>query len=311
MNLDDSAYLNGFLRSYTAHEKKDHTVYVDNLKTPFILLDKRYVLPSVPLMGVDKNSAFQFLNAVIENFPGAIQGFHVLPEARPKRDIQKLALVKHFEADVNQFIYMIKFETAYLGGAAKDEIVSPATQGYSASVLTDRIYFHAKIFSVENVMYRDRNIADFTVRRFEPSIYQQAAGQETKKKNYSELFDEIDYSELLGPVKEFMGINDLNWKLRSLYEPVWVEHMSLTLRFLNFQIMENTEYFKSFRELFTAPSERSVSAPSAEELFREYESESVSLAKKLFIHWLNRHSFERTKSSSGNPAWKIIINHDK
>lgn len=308
MNLDDAAYLNGFLRSYTSHGKTDHTVFVDNLKTPFIVLDRRYILPSVPLMGVDKNSAFQFLNAVIENLPGAIQGFHVLPEARPKKDIQKLALVKHFEADENQFIYMIKFEAAYLGGASKEDIISPARQDHSASVLTDRIYFHAKIFPVENVTYTDRHISDFTVRRFEPSIYQQAAGMEPKKKNYSELFDEIDYSELLGPVKEFLGINDENWKLKSLYEPVWVEHMSLAVRFLNFQIMENTEDLKSFKELFTVFSPQKKSAGhSAQDFFGEKESESVSNARNLFIKWLNRHSFERTRSSSGNPAWKIII----
>lgn len=308
MTLDDAAYLNGFLRSYAGFEKTDHTVYVDNLKTPYIMLDRKYVLPPVPLMGVDKNSAFQFLNAVIGNFPGAIQSFHVLPEARPRRDIQKLALVKHFDAGENQFIYMIKFETAYLGGAARDETVIPARQDFSASVLTDRIYFHAKIFPVDDVIYRERNIADFTVRKFEPSIYRQAAGFEPKKKNYSELFDEIDYSELLGPVKDFFGISENNWKLKTVYEPIWVEHMSLTLRFLNFQIMENIEQMKNFKELFTVSPEKFSGSSSVQ---KGDAPEAVSSARDRFIQWMRRHSFERTKSASGNPAWKIIINHDK
>ncbi|MCB1180164.1 MAG: hypothetical protein KDK36_21480 [Leptospiraceae bacterium] len=293
MKPEETRALNRVIRDIQPDKNKKYDIHVDSLHLPFIILEEKYLLPSIPLLEIDFNSAKIFLQEIAPHFSSHLKEFFIIPETRPKKDSCKLMLAKEIEINSSRFIYIIKFETVYLGGADKENKITEGTQNLSPSIKTNRIYFTSRILPVSQIIKSKGEIIDFEIPKYEPSIYSKET-EGHKKKFFSELFDEIDYSEVMNEIKSSLEI-EKHWKLGRVFDPIFIEHLSMSVRFLNFDIEENINEFKKFYKLVTNVVER---------------NDFSDIETILNFHkWLEKFSFERTKTLSGNIAWKILVSN--
>jgi hypothetical protein len=291
MNISEVKSLKILLEELSPTLIKYYDVYVDNLKQPFIILPESYKLPSVPHTGINYNCAKEFLKGIAPHFSPHLRDFYVMPNSRPKRDSGKLMLVKDFSIENNIFLYVIKFESTYLGGAKKEDKILEGTQEFSTSILTNRVYFSASIFPVQELVKQEGFIIDFVVPSYTP-IYYDTEMSINKKKFFSELFDEIDYSPMIDTIKNRLELPN-HWKLGKIYEPIFIEYLSMCIRFLSFNIQDNIQNFSKFHKILTNVVQR---------------EDTIHLESIQFFHkWLEMFSFERSRTISGNMAWKILF----
>ncbi len=291
MNITEVKSLKRMLEDLSPAFIKYYDVYVDNLKQPFIVLPETYTLPSVPHIGINYNSARDFLKGIVPQFSPYLKEFYVMPNSRPKRDSGKLMLVKDFSIENNIFLYIIKFETTYLGGSKKEDKIMEGTQEFSTSIRTNRVYFSASIFPVQELIKKEDLIIDFVVPSYTP-IYYNTEMSIDKKKLFSELFDEIDYSPMIDTIKNRLELPN-HWKLGKVYEPIFIEYLSMCIRFLSFNIQDNIQNFSKFYKILTNVVQK---------------EDTIHLESIQFFHkWLEKFSFERSRTISGNMAWKILF----
>ena len=207
------------------------TIFVDNLHSPYILLNAEYILPAISNTDLTENDIYPYLQ-ILSNF---------IPEA----------------------------------------------------IETDRIYFSTRIIPIKNVIRADGEIIDFEVQTFDKGLFfsETEAVNTDRPRNYSELFDEIDYSHIMEPIKQSLKISQPHWTLGKIYEPVYIEYLTLAIRFLSVSYEKVLSHFSHFYEILEIiHGDGAIS----------------EITKRNFVFWLSKHSFERGTSPSGNMRWKIL-----
>lgn len=294
IKVNDLKEMNSFLK-YLNIKNSPFELYVDNLHTPYILLSKNYILPPISNMNLTKQDIFTLIKILSEFIPEAITGCSILPIQKPKREIGKISFIKEFSFGGYKYLYVFKVDASYLGGSQKEKMKSSATQLTHPAIETDRIYFTARIIPIKNVILDDGEIIDFEVKTFDKGIFYSDVDEDIRNKpqNFSELFDEIDYSQIIEPIKISLKIVHPNWVLGKIFEPVYIEYLTLAIRFLSGSYTEIYNYFSHFHELLEViHSGKTIS----------------EITLRNFIFWMHSHNFERSTSPSGNIRWKIITN---
>jgi len=288
---NDLQEMNSYLKTLTG-KNVPHSVFVDNLHSPFLLLEEEYTLPPISNMDLTKKDIFPYLQILSKYIPEAMVDCSVLPMQKPKRETGKISLVREISLRGHNYLYIFKIDAAYLGGSPRDKVKVSASQVMHPAIETDRIYFSARIVPIKNVIRADGEIIDFEVQAFDKGLFfsEPEEAVSDRPRNFSELFDEVDYSHIIEPIKISLKIQQPNWVLGKIYEPVYIEYMTLSIRFLSASYNSIHSHFSHFYEIL--------------EIIHANGTIS-DIAKRNFIYWLGRHSFERGTSPSGNMRWKI------
>jgi hypothetical protein len=285
--------INQILSNINTKNPAKYSIYIDNLHSPYILLDKEYLMPSVSNFNLNTNECTELSEIYSQLIPELLIGNSLLPEPKPKREHSKLCYADSFNWMGGTFIFLLKIEVSYLGGSSKNKIVKPATQSNYPSYYTDRIYFSTRIFAVQDITHSDGNLSDFTPISLKESLYLHEPKTDitSKPKIFSELFDEIDYKQILEPILTKLHIRSDEFKLLPIYSPIGIEMFSLVIRFLNSSKSESIKEFQKFSEIVSSIHTRN-------------DINTASL--KIFHEWFRKHRTERELSPSGNVRWKII-----
>ncbi|MDX1959609.1 MAG: hypothetical protein SFU98_13625 [Leptospiraceae bacterium] len=288
MNFQETNELNSFLEGIKP-EKKNYTIHIDALRTTYICLEKTYTLPQVPFSGLEFVSIKTYLQNISEFVPDLISNFKVYPYPYPKKDTHKLILLKELEIDNNKYLILLKFDVGYLGGANHKEIKKEASSNYSASIETNRIYFSTRILPITEIQKENSVILGFHSKGFEiqESIIEKDNSDE--RKIYSVFFDEMDYTEILTPIKKFFKIEEF-WKFSKIIEPFQFENLVPSIRFFEYDINSIEKNFHSFYTIFNLREPTLIEKSNIEN----------------FQSWLSTFTIERTFTLSKNIAWKII-----
>lgn len=265
-------------------------VYVDNLHHPFFETPNQYVLPRLSIHGLDEYTAEQYLNEIKTFLPKEVREFSVLPLRIFKRESSKLILGLDLYFGTQKFIYLIKFECKHLGGVNNQDVIHPASQEYGPSCFTNKIYFTQGIFPIESIQKNGNEILAFQIIPFTKSIFQSNL-EIYKKKFISELFDEVDYSHLIEEINQKIEFKKY-WELGKIFQPLKIEHLSLSVQFLSWDISGNISEFKKFYLLISEILESKT---------------NLETQRLAFWEWLKKHKAERSLTKSGNIAWKIFI----
>jgi hypothetical protein len=269
------------------------TIFVDNLHSPYILLNAEYILPALSNTDLTENDIYPYLQILSNFIPEAMTNCSVLPIQKPKRESGKISLVREISLRGHNYLYIFKIDAAYLGGSLRDKIKVSASQVKHPAIETDRIYFSTRIIPIKNVIRADGEIIDFEVQTFDKGLFfsETEAVNTDRPRNYSELFDEIDYSHIMEPIKQSLKISQPHWTLGKIYEPVYIEYLTLAIRFLSVSYEKVLSHFSHFYEILEIiHGDGAIS----------------EITKRNFVFWLSKHSFERGTSPSGNMRWKIL-----
>ncbi|MCP5502045.1 MAG: hypothetical protein H7A25_19250 [Leptospiraceae bacterium] len=292
MRKEEVIELNQYLHRIGEEIKnKPSTLFVDNLHSAYLEFEEEYVLPSQSLSGIEYSQAKRYIETISEFIPEAVRFCSVLPEPKPRRDIGKLFLVRDFIFNNNLYLYILKLEATHLGGIFNDKIVVPAYQGSSVSVRTKRIYFSIRVIRIESLVKENEFVLDFNAAFISPQDLSIDKGQSynISQKVRVELFDDVDYSGLLDPIKEKQGIKAI-WKPGKIYDPISIEYRSLAFNFLESSYKEIYNRFSGFLSVYDNI------LFGREDKNDEHDS---------YLAYLSSIQTERTLSPSGNLLWKV------
>lgn len=291
MNVENFKSINAELNEISGKNKKGQ-IFIDNLHSPYIKFDQKYVLPSSYVTNPDVDQIKSFVKILMEFVPEALEGTCILPEPRPRRETNKLFFVRPMLFNQFHFMYVFSVDMQYLGGATTEEIKKPATQNLTPSVVTDRIYFQIKVVLLDNLIQDGDHVIDFTAKRFQGGEFriETERGDGKPVRKFSEIFDEIDFSETEQTIREELGITKDIWKLGRVYSPIGIDYLSLSMRFLNPSLADTVHLFHDFYPLLTQG--QSLISEKTLELYHTY---------------LSKHDVERTQSKSGNMLWRLWI----
>jgi hypothetical protein len=271
-------------------KNKPGEIYVDNLHSPYIKFNEQFALPQSAITRPEIPAISDYVQILIKMLPEAIEGTSLLPEPRPKKETGKLFFVRPILFEDKKFMYVFSTDMQYLGGARPEEIKKQSAQNLTPSVMTDRIYFQAKVFPVENFTEEADFVTDFKAVRFRGGVFRLDADREaeSKPRRFSEIFDELDFSDLESKIREELGINSEIWPMGRVYSPIGIDYLSLSLRFLKPSLPKIIREFRKYYKILN-PGEEGV-------------SEEIT---KAFHQYLFKHETSRTQSRSGNMLWKI------
>lgn len=289
MQIKDLKSLNKQLQNLEGKNKKGD-VYVDNLHSPYIKFSEEFVLPSSSITKPEFPAVADFVQILIKFIPEAIEGTSLLPEARPKKETGKLFFVRPILFEDKKFMYVFSTDMQYLGGAKPEEIKKAAAQNLSPSVVSDRIYFQAKVFPVESYVEEGDQVSDFKSVRFQGGVFRVESDREAENKprKFSEIFDELDFSDLESKIREELGINSEIWPMGRVYSPIGIDYLALSMRFLKPSLPKIMREFRKYYRILN---------PGAEGVAPEI--------TKAYHQYLFKHETSRTISRSGNMLWKI------
>jgi hypothetical protein len=293
IQTSDLKEMNSYLKNLSG-KNSPLSIYVDNLHSPYVLLEEEYTLPPISNMDLTKRDIFPYLQILSKFIPEAMTECSLLPIQKPKRESGKISLVREISLRGHNYLYVFKIDAAYLGGSHKDKIKVSASQVTHPAIETDRIYFSSRIIPIKNVIRADGEIIDFEVQTFDKGIFvsEPEAPTSGRPRNVSELFDEVDYSHIIEPIKHKLKVLQPNWNLGKIYEPIYIEYLTLAIRFLSVSYPKIISHFSNFYEILEIIH---VNGTISE------------ITKRNFIYWLSKHNFERGTSPSGNMRWKIIV----
>lgn len=265
-------------------------VFVDNLHSPFIQFSDSFLLPASSTIEPEFSAKVQFVQTLMHLLPEAINGTSLLPEPRPKKDVGKLFFVRPFLLQNKQFLYIFSTDFQYLGGSSPTEVREPATQNTTPCIETDRVYFQIKVIPVETMQEMQGVVQDFQPKRFRGGSFSWQTERDPNRavRKFSEIFDEMDFSEIESKIRDEIGISAFNWTLGKIFQPIGIDYLSLCFRFLNPNLSKIIKDLKGFYEILE-PSESGV-PPRAISAYQAF---------------LSRHQTERKLSKSGNICWKI------
>ncbi|TGK03127.1 hypothetical protein EHQ53_06675 [Leptospira langatensis] len=311
MKLNEIKELNKLLQTGTKTKNEPASLYVDNLHTSFLEFEENYILPSTSVFEIEFPAAESFLKSLLHLAPELVANCLVLPEPRPKRDIDRLFLIKPFytegeifrenSPDIWQdklppYAIVTSFHLMHLGGANKEEIFQPASQGKTMSVYTKRVYFSVRVVPLDSLKVHEGAVIDFSPKKYQESDFMVQISREATegvRHTYSEIFDEVDYSKQIAIIHETLGITSGDWTLGKIFAPIAVEYLTLTARFLDPSLESIAKDFISFHQVVDL-------------LLRPDSMTLEESARNFFFAWLRSHKAERTISPSGNMAWKIL-----
>lgn len=289
MQIKDIQSINKVLLDLEGKNKPGE-IYVDNLHSPYIKFNEHYELPQSSITKPEFPAILEYVKILMKFLPEAIEGTSLLPEPRPKKETGKLFFVRPILFADRKFLYVFSTDMQYLGGAKPDEIKKSAAQNLTPSVLTDRIYFQSKIFPIESVVEEGDFVTDFKSVRFLGGIFRLDVDRnaESKPRRFSEIFDELDFSEMEAKIREELGINSEIWPMGRVYSPIGIDYLSLSLRFLKPSLPSIIREFRKYYSVLD-PGEGGVSPET----------------RNAFHQFLFKHETSRTQSRSGNMLWKI------
>ncbi|GBF39729.1 LIC_10030 family protein [Leptospira johnsonii] len=311
MKLNEVKELNRLLQNHSNGRNKVNSVYVDNLHTSFVEFEEKFILPSTSVFEIEFSAAESFLKSILQLAPELIADSLVLPEPRPKRDIDRLFLIKPFYTEgemfrenspevwrekLPPFAIVTSFHIMHLGGAPKEDIYTQASQGKTMSVYTNRAYFSSRVIPLDSLTVLEDAVIDFTAKKYQESDFMVQISRDSfegVRHTYSEIFDEVDYSKQVSFIHESLGITPADWSLGKIFAPLAVEYMTLTARFLDPSLDRIAKDFNSFHQVVDL-------------LLRPDSMTLEESARNSFFAWLRSHKSERIISPSGNMAWKIL-----
>ncbi len=303
--------LNKLLKNANQNRNKPSSLFVDNLHTSFLEFEEKYILPSTSVFEIEYESAASYLKSLVRLAPELISDFCVLPEPRPKRDSDRLFLIRPFYPEGETFrenspqvwkehppkyAVLISFFLMHLGGATKEDVQFAAYQGRTMSAHTKRVYFSTRVIPIESLTLEDSVVVDFIPRKYIESDFMIQISPDTfdgVRHTYSEIFDEIDYSKQVKIINEIIGIQPGDWTLGKIFEPLAVEYLTLTARFLDPSAENIAKDFISFHQVVDL-------------LLRPDSMTLEESARTSFFTWLRSHKAERLLSPSGNMTWRIL-----
>ncbi|TGL63180.1 hypothetical protein EHQ58_01695 [Leptospira ognonensis] len=289
MQIKDLKSLNHQLQNLEGKNKKGE-VYVDNLHSPYIKFSEEFVIPASSITKPEFSAIVDFVQILVKFIPEAIEGTSLLPEPRPKKETGKLFFVRPILFEDKKFMYVFSTDMQYLGGAKPEEIKKAAAQNLSPSVISDRIYFQAKVFPVESFIEEGDQVSDFQSVRFQGGVFRIESDREAENKprKFSEIFDELDFSDLESKIREELGINSEIWPMGRVYSPIGIDYLALSMRFLKPSLPKIMREFRKYYRILS-PGTEGVS-PEITKAYHQY---------------LFKHETSRTLSRSGNMLWKI------
>ncbi|MDF3821568.1 hypothetical protein P3G55_16810 [Leptospira sp. 96542] len=289
MKVTDFKSINRILNE-TSGKNHPGIVYIDNLHSPYIQFGEKFIIPGTSVTNPEFGHIKEFVQILRKYLPEAIEGTCLLPEPRPKRETGKLFFVRSMMFGKNQFLYVFSVDMLYLGGGRSDEIRKQATQNTTPTILTDRFYFQCKVIQVNSIKEEGDHITDFEAKRFKGGVFRVESERDVQKpiRKFSEIFDEIDFSDTEAKIREELGITPEIWKLGRVYSPIGIDYLSLCLRFLEPSLAKTIHQFRNFYPLLTQGDDGISDA-----------------TLQLYHTYLSQYEVERTQSKSGNMAWKV------
>ncbi|XDD54255.1 hypothetical protein AB3N62_00125 [Leptospira sp. WS4.C2] len=290
MRIQDYKSINRILNE-TSAKNKPGEIFVDNLHSPYIQFSEKFLISGTSVTQPEFGDIKNFVQTVLKYIPEAIEGTYLLPEPRPKRETGKLFFVRPMLFGSFRFLYVFSVDMLYLGGAKSEEIKKPGSQNMTPSILTDRLYFQTKIIHLHSTKEEGEDIVDFEAKRFQGGVFRVESENDDHKpiRKFSEIFDEIDFSETESKIREELGINSEVWRLGRIYSPIGIDYLSLSLRFLIPSLPKTIQQFKNFYPILT-----------------ETEEGIPEDTLKKYHEYLSLFEVERTQSKSGNILWKVI-----
>ncbi|XDD42808.1 hypothetical protein AB3N58_00125 [Leptospira sp. WS60.C2] len=289
MKIQDFRSINRLLGESSGKNKVGE-VYVDNLHCPYIQFSERFTINGTSVTQPEFGDIKDFVQIVLKFLPEAVEGTSLLPEPRPKRETGKLFFVRPMMFGSFQFLYVFSVDMLYLGGAKSEEIKRAGSQNMTPTIVTDRLYFQVKVIPVKSIKEDGDHVIDFESKRFlggEFRIESESDGNKPIRK-FSEIFDEVDFSDTESKIREELGITSDIWKLGRIYSPIGIDYLSLSLRFLNPSLPKTISQFKNFYQIL-------------ENTNQTIPEETL----KSFHEYLSSFEVERTVSKSGNILWKV------
>lgn len=279
------------LRNLDSKQKK-FPIYIDNLHTPFILLDEDYLMPQVSNYILQEDEILKLIQLYSKFLPNTLKDLNFILNPISTKEHSKLIFAKEFSSRGNKFVYQFSIEIKYLGGADSTKISKQATQEFFPSYFTDRIYFQSRIIPVSEITYIENQIVNFNPIKLNQVINYIHSDffEKDKPEFFSEMFDEQNYKPILEPLFEKLKVSTF-WKLGKIYEPLGIEYLSFVLNLISVSSEKNIIEFQKFSALFT-----NILG------FEKLNQDSIY----LFQNWLEKFDFKRRTSPSGNICWEIF-----
>ena len=276
-------------------------VRVDTMRHPYALLPGPVAWPAVTVTGILPEEQTRVAEVLATALPGFVKGCHLLPEPRPRRDSNQVQLVRPYRFVNTDYLYMIRISAEYMGGAGNPEVLEPARQGRSPSFLTDRIYFHARLFPVRSIARKDFGICDFEAFTIHDAhfLVRAKGGEEGARSIFTTaLFDQIDF----GPVEDrFMDLFSFGsaWKGGRVFRPLVIDHLTLALNLLVPDIALVEDLAPRFADAFA----RLVSSGHLDDLSEP--------ERDFWRAYYGAWAFENDFSRGGNPQWRLTTYPDE
>ncbi|MCS7204244.1 MAG: hypothetical protein NZ853_00940 [Leptospiraceae bacterium] len=261
--------------------------YFDSLKHNFVEVGKTIEFPSVSLINFDIEEAFQIYQILVENFPNFDQNFQVVNQEFILGQKKYYAFLK-IEPFYDEYLGLeLRILASYSGGATNDEILKNATQNYSPSFRTNKIYYQLFLFCfIDYKILRMKGYSLITeIRSKNLDIVKNYVIPDTEQRYERwivSLFDEVDLSDL---TKKFEMKIPYEWKAKIWKKPFTIERATLALNLVSIQqfnfIKEDFYFF-------------------VKDLYKKEKFESIAF-QEYFTNW----AFVQTTSRSGNIQWKF------
>lgn len=298
MDFEHIIQINEELKNLSVESAVPKKIKVDTFHLPYIEFLDTFELPGISLNGPEYEQALKFTRIIKEKAPGFVSNTNLLPQARPQRDLQQLHFVREIQAGNKKYLYILKIFTLYMGGAESKDITIKAVQGLSASFISNRIYYQARIVPVDNVTRKQGQIIDFESTRIKDTLFEVSSSDMKRDMWSTVLFDEVDFSELNQKFVDCFSF-DSDWKLGKIFSPLVVDYLSLCINPV-YPILPIIE----------------AVAPHFHEGFSSFikDREAMSVPEKTEYFWsayFAKFTRKLSPAKSGNPHWEILTYPDE
>lgn len=269
---------------------------LDGFRHSFIQFSEKFEWPALHLdVRKSKPENLEKLLLILQNkFPGGLEGFSLLPEPKPKKEDGYLHFVRRHSIENREYLYLVKISGRYMGGAEPSEIVEPPVQNYGPSYVTNKIYYHLRIFPVEQIIFHNSAIVDFIPRKFNEAVFFKHEGMKNKHMDItSPLFDDLDFRTIENELTEHVVRKEIVEfaKLR----PFVIEYMTLCLNPLVSLSYQNFEEILRHYDVVM------------DLLFRDKNLENLGNSEKEFWDkYFSQYLIFPELSRSGNPQWTLF-----
>jgi hypothetical protein len=162
-------------------------------KTTFRIIPQPFVIPKVPVSGldIDHRNALASLYATI--VPDYIQGCSLLEKSSVGMTPHVIEWVRPLTEDKETLLYVIRIAGNYLGGALDSEVKERGRSTWYASFETDRIYYESYLLPVTRITQKGQEAFD-PISVFDHTTYEKDDSPGYRFISYG-IFSEVDMSE--------------------------------------------------------------------------------------------------------------------